>query len=61
VGDGGEMTQTLYEHMSKKNFFKCSLGANGVAQEIEYLPSKHQALSSNPGNAKKERKCSLIE
>jgi hypothetical protein len=27
--------------------------AGGEAQVVEYLPSKHEALSSNPGTTKK--------
>jgi hypothetical protein len=31
-------------------------GADGVIQVVEYLPSKHEFLSSNPGTKKKKKK-----
>jgi hypothetical protein len=45
---------------------KGSLGAGGVAQVVECLPSKCEALSSNPGPTKKRKydlhkKGSLVE
>jgi hypothetical protein len=35
---------------------KASGVAGGVAQAVEYLPYKHEALSSNPSNHKKNLK-----
>jgi hypothetical protein len=31
-------------------------GADGMAQAVEHLTSKHKALSSNPSTAKKKKK-----
>jgi hypothetical protein len=48
------MTQALYAHMNnKKNKNKNSHWADGVAQVVECLSSKHEALSSNLGTNKK--------
>jgi hypothetical protein len=33
-----------------------SIGAGGVAQTVEHLPSNHKALSSNPSTIKKKKK-----
>jgi hypothetical protein len=38
------------------NPFKCSPGAGAMSQVLEHLPSKHEALSSNPNTIKKEKK-----
>jgi hypothetical protein len=35
--------------------------AGGEAQVVEYLPSKHEALSSNPGTTKKLLKKKMSE
>jgi hypothetical protein len=35
---------------------EATLWAEGVAQAIEFLPSKYKALSSNPSTAKKKKK-----
>jgi hypothetical protein len=55
-GKGGQMTQTLYAHMNKRNFKKKEFNirwASGVAQVVVCLPSKHEALSSNHSTGKK--------
>jgi hypothetical protein len=36
-----------------KNFRKKGAGAGGVLQVVELLPSKHEALNSNPDTIKK--------
>jgi hypothetical protein len=36
--------------------FKNILGAGMVARAVEYLPSKHEAFSSNPSTTKKKKK-----
>jgi hypothetical protein len=35
--------------------------ARGMAQAVEYLPSKHKALSSSPSTAKKKKKKKRIK
>jgi hypothetical protein len=32
-----------------------------MTQEVEYLPSKHEALSLNPSSSKKKRKFKFID
>jgi hypothetical protein len=39
--------------LNSKIFSKINLGAGGVAQVVEYLPSKCEALSSNSNTTKK--------
>jgi hypothetical protein len=44
-GQVGEMTQVLYAHMNNKSIKK-----------KKHLPSKSEALSSNPSASKKKKK-----
>jgi hypothetical protein len=37
-------------------FLKCKLGAEGVAQVVEHLPSKSESLNLNTSRAKKKKK-----
>jgi hypothetical protein len=39
-----------------QTYLKCSFGAGGVAQVVEYLWSNCEALSSNPSTKKRKRK-----
>jgi hypothetical protein len=51
-------------HMLGKMYFlyKCKLQGCGVAQPTWWhLPTKHEALKSNPSTVKKKPKCKLLE
>jgi hypothetical protein len=52
--------QSLFDFFFFSSFFKHGLVADGMAQtESTFLPSKHEALSSNP-NAKKRNGLILL-
>jgi hypothetical protein len=39
-------------HQYSNSTLKCITRASGVAQEVERLPSKHEAMNSRPSTAK---------
>jgi hypothetical protein len=47
-------------HFWEKQSISKSARGNGVAQVVEHLPHKHEALSPNPSTAKKQRTSQMI-
>jgi hypothetical protein len=48
--------EILFEGKEKKKKLSTHKCAGGVTQEVEHLPNKNKALSSNPRTAKKKKK-----
>jgi hypothetical protein len=52
LGEGAETWDAISKTKQKRT--------EGVAQAVENLPSKHQALSSNPSTDEKKRKVKVV-
>jgi hypothetical protein len=44
--------ETVFSKISQSHKYKYWIQLGGVAQVVELLPSKHEALHSNPSTAK---------